>query len=216
MLLCEDEETGGVGASKFTKTQYVKELDVNYMVELDRRGSHDAVFYSCANSEFIDFICENTGYEESWGSYTDISTIMPVSKLCGVNLSCGYYKAHTTDEYVVYAEMMNTIEVVKKLVQIDVAEPFEYKEKKVLGNWIGGYSSGFGGWSGYGNPSSKSNLVEMAKKDKLLEREVIAVDDFGQEEILYAQGETKYECWFNLFLTYTDLCFDKILEYNFN
>ena len=43
VLFCEDEETGGHGARAFTKSGIKPE--VNYIVELDRTGSNDAVFY---------------------------------------------------------------------------------------------------------------------------------------------------------------------------
>lgn len=210
VLLCEDEEIGCVGAGKFVKTDYAKSLDVNYMIELDRRGNNDAVFYSCANNDFIDFICENTGYKEAWGSFTDISTIMPVSNLCGVNLSCGYYNAHMPSEYVVYAEMLNTIEVVKKLVQIEIAEPFVYVAKQVPI-----HDFGYGGWGGYGKPSAKKSLAQMARKDTMLELEVVITGIYGEEEVIYVQGNTKAECWFDFFTTYTNVCFDDILSYCF-
>ena len=43
VLFCEDEECGGVGAGCFASSGITP--DVNYIVELDRRGSQDAVFY---------------------------------------------------------------------------------------------------------------------------------------------------------------------------
>ena len=38
VLFTEDEEIGGVGAHKFADTDFVKNLDVNYMIEFDRKG----------------------------------------------------------------------------------------------------------------------------------------------------------------------------------
>lgn len=49
VLFCEDEEVGCVGAKKFTRGPLRPQ--VNYIVELDRRGSNDAVFYRCDNPE---------------------------------------------------------------------------------------------------------------------------------------------------------------------
>ena len=51
VLFCEDEEGGGQGARKFERSSIRPE--VNYLVELDRHGGNDAVFYSCNNREFI-------------------------------------------------------------------------------------------------------------------------------------------------------------------
>ena len=50
VLFCEAEETGGHGARAFTKSGI--KPDVNYIVELDRMGSNDAVFYQCRNRQF--------------------------------------------------------------------------------------------------------------------------------------------------------------------
>ena len=43
VLFCEDEEVGCIGAKKFTGGSLRPQ--VNYIVELDRRGNNDAVFY---------------------------------------------------------------------------------------------------------------------------------------------------------------------------
>ena len=124
VLLCEDEEIGGVGAHKFVKAKfgdftdtgefvefrYIDHLDVNYMIEFDRKGSNDAVFYSCDNKKFTNFVTDSTGFKFAYGSYSDISTLMPEAKLAAVNLSCGYYNPHQTSEYVVYDEMIDTID----------------------------------------------------------------------------------------------------------
>lgn len=54
VLFCEDEEVGCVGAKKFTRGSLRPQI--NYIVELDRQGSNDAVFYRCDNPEFEDFV----------------------------------------------------------------------------------------------------------------------------------------------------------------
>ena len=38
VLFCEDEESGGIGATKFTKTKLAKNLGFNYIIEFDRQG----------------------------------------------------------------------------------------------------------------------------------------------------------------------------------
>lgn len=129
VLFCEDEESGGIGSKKFTKTALIKELEnLKYMIELDRANGKDAVFYSCDNKEFTKFIEKNTGYKSAWGSFSDISTLAPAAGVAAVNLSCGYYNAHTTSEYVVVEEMLNTINVVKKLLDID-SPKFKYVKR---------------------------------------------------------------------------------------
>lgn len=128
VVFTEDEERGGIGAGKFSRSQIAKELagKLWYVIEMDRMDSNDAVFYQCENVEFEDFI--NKEYWKSdFGSYSDIVDICPVLKTAGVNLSCGYYKAHTQDEYVVLAEMEQNIKEIKKLIDRS-SESFEYIE----------------------------------------------------------------------------------------
>lgn len=128
VLFCEDEESGCIGSSKFCETDLINELsELNYLIELDRMNAKDAVFYNCANDEFTQFILDNTGYEEEWGSCSDISELSPACGVASVNFSCGYYNAHTTSEYVIVEEMLNTIEMVKKLLEVECGQ-FEYIE----------------------------------------------------------------------------------------
>ena len=145
VLFCEDEEIGGVGSKKFCKTELVNELtDLNYLIELDRANGTDAVFYNCINYDFIDFIEDNTGYKEAHGSFSDISNLSPACKVASVNLSCGYYNAHTTSEYVIVEEMLNTIETVKKLLDVECKQ-YEYKEETcfLYGRGYGGLYDGY-------------------------------------------------------------------------
>lgn len=129
ILFCEDEEKGGLGSRKFCRGKYLAELkELKYMIELDRAHKSDAVFYRCDNKDFTKFICKNTGYKESFGSFSDISTLAPAAGIAAVNLSCGYYNAHTSTEYVLIEEMLETIEAVKKLLDVE-CEQFKYVEK---------------------------------------------------------------------------------------
>lgn len=79
-------------------------------------NANDAVFYSCNNQEFTDFICKDF-YKEAFGTYSDICDIGPAFETASVNLSCGYYKAHTKDEYIVINEMQESIEQAIKILQ---------------------------------------------------------------------------------------------------
>lgn len=222
VLLCEDEETGGIGARKFAKTEYINDLDVNYMVELDRKGNNDAVFYSCDNPEFTAFITDTTGFQKAFGSFSDISVIAPAAKIAAVNLSSGYYNAHTTNEYVMYDEMMDTVEAVKTLVKTE-SEKFEYIAMKSIGHYnchAGGYFEedyednfldAYYGDAPYGN----KELYNEVKHDTEIELEVV-YDAFGiKEQVAYASGSTKMEAWFNFFLENPSVCFNDVTGYSF-
>lgn len=156
VLFCEDEEIGMVGATKFTQTDLAKKLAedsaFNYIIEFDRKGSNDAVFYDCDNDEFEKFITKEF-YKSSWGSFSDISVLAPFLKCAAVNLSCGYYNAHTKKEYVIIPEMEASIEAACKILERTTEDDkFEYIESERTGCYHGlggGYSGNWGGWSNY-------------------------------------------------------------------
>lgn len=239
ILLCEDEEIGTIGARKFSKTEYIKNLGVNYMVEFDRRGNNDAVFYSCDNKEFADFVTDFTGFKNVQGSWSDISVLMPEAKIAGVNLSSGYYAAHTTNEYVVYSEMMDTIDAAKVLILADCDKPFKYVMKQYPVSSFGSFNyrkpapkkvdvkataevkkdkDGMTyGRDLFDNPNYKdAALYRMAKKDKKIELEVITFSIDEVEDVIYSEGDTKAECWMNLFMDNPDLTFNEIVDFNWS
>lgn len=208
VLLCEDEEIGMVGAKKFCVSKYIDQLDVNYMIELDRKGVDDAVFYSCANEEFIKFVLDATGNTKAWGSFSDISTLMPITKLCGVNLSCGYFNAHTTSEYVNYKVMTDAILTAKCLIETECDKPFEYMQQRFS------YYDDTNDDDGY-RYSSYQDVSSRIAKDTHLELEAYVYTATGKEKVYYASGETKMECWFDLLTTNPHICIDDIVDYNF-
>lgn len=125
VLFCEDEEIGGIGAEKFAESGITP--DVNFIIEMDRRGSNDAVFYDCENEDFTKFIT-SFGFSEEWGSFSDISVIAPALGVAAVNISAGYYNEHTLKEYVDIEVMRINIERIKKIIRAS-KQKYEYIEK---------------------------------------------------------------------------------------
>ena len=203
VVLCEDEEIGGVGAHKFADTEFIHDLGVNYMIEFDRMNANDAVFYSCDNEEFTNFVTDFTGFKTAYGSFSDISILAPASKIAAVNLSCGYYKAHTTDEYVVYDEMLATIQAAKALIETE-CDKFEYIPKKQMALWDYNYPTSY--FSDYKKLSATKYLD--------LELEVVYMDG-DNEEVGYGRGRTKAEAWLDFFETYDTVCFAQIVDFSF-
>lgn len=218
VLFCEDEEIGGQGARRFEKSKHIKNLGVNYMLEFDRKGKNDAVFYSCDNKDFTEFICVTSGYEEAHGSFSDISIIAPTAGICAVNMSSGYYHPHTLDEYVIYDEMMRTVKAAKNLIETECNDVFVYKRKEFT-DFKTNY---FGKWdqmSWLDEPNERDFGLDFAKvvrEDDELTLEATIRTRKGKEETLIANGKTKMECWFDLFTSYTNVCFDDILDYSFS
>lgn len=129
VLFCEDEEVGGRGAELFAKSGILPQ--VNYLVELDRRGWNDAVFYECDNRAFVDFV-EGFGFREEFGSFSDISIIAPQLETAGVNISAGYYYEHSHREYIDLKHMMNNVERVIKMVGKECSH-FRYIQRRYTG-----------------------------------------------------------------------------------
>ena len=210
VLLCEDEEIGGVGARKFAQTDYIKNLGVNYMIEFDRKGNNDAVFYHCDNQDFINFVLDSTGFKEANGTYSDISTLMEPSKLCAVNLSSGYYNAHTKNEYVVYDEMFDTIAAAKGLIKEECTEPFKYVKKEYKYTPTKTYNTPV-----QTSMFDKKNIIDRIADDTHLELEVVYIGYGDVEKVAYGMGETKAECWLDVMTQNPWLCLARVVDYSF-
>lgn len=134
ILFCEDEEIGGVGSKKFVDTKHLDEVAkrIKFFIELDRANEDDLVYYNDDNKEFHKWCEKVTGYREATGSFSDISNLCPEAGISGVNISCGYYRAHTLQEFVVWDEMLNSIKATRKLIEAarELEKPWEYMRKK--------------------------------------------------------------------------------------
>lgn len=128
VLFTEDEETGCVGANKFCKSDIMP--DINFIIEFDRKGHKDCVFYDCDNPDFTKFI-ESFGFQTELGSCSDISFIAPHLGVAAVNLSCGYFNPHTLHEFVCLSIMEEVIETAR-IVLDNCGTKFEYIEAAKL------------------------------------------------------------------------------------
>ena len=202
ILFCEDEEIGCVGSSKFAETEYISEIsNLKFLIELDRRGNNDLVFYDDENEDFHEWCEKVTGYKENYGSCSDISNLMPESKRSGVNLSCGYYDEHTLKETVILEEMLGTLKATEKLIEASrtLSEPFEFVEyvPKTRDWWYGNsYSDGY-----YNN-----------WYDCVVETTIVWRDLDGIRKAVY-EGRDEYECLATFFMDHDKVCYADIEEY---
>jgi hypothetical protein len=157
VLFCEDEEIGGIGAGLFVKSNI--KPDVNYIVELDRRGDNDAVFYDCDNPEFAEFVT-SFGFREAMGSFSDISIIAPELKIAAVNISSGYYNEHSKHEYVDLSVVAKNIERIEQMVSAK-SKKFEYIETDYLlhGRWGRSYYEDIIDFDSYYAGNSKPRIA---------------------------------------------------------
>lgn len=124
VIFTTDEEIGCIGAEVLSYMPNPFE-DLRYMIQLDRRGANDCVFYDCDNPDFEKYI-ENFGFVTAYGSFSDISTICPEWGVAGVNLSVGYRDEHSTSEVLFVGQMLDTIEKVKKMLSEKDIPQFQY------------------------------------------------------------------------------------------
>ncbi len=110
-----DEEIGGLGASDVITYFPNPITNLKYIIQLDRQGENDCVFYQCDNKDFREYV-ETYGFITAPGSYTDISFICPKWGIAGVNLSVGYFGEHSTREMLSTYYMYLTIQKVCKML----------------------------------------------------------------------------------------------------
>lgn len=128
VLFTMDEEIGGLGAIAASKMSVIELFGEKpkYIIELDRQGINDAVFYDCDNKPFVEYV-ESFGFMLEWGTFTDISILCPVWECAGVNLSIGYVNEHSVAELFFPGDWSLTLEKVQEMIdEINEAPYFEY------------------------------------------------------------------------------------------
>lgn len=177
LLFTCDEETGAGGAIEFCaqygKGKLPKGLDgLKVLVEIDRKGGNDAVYYDCDNRELKAYI-ESKGFKTEYGSFSDISYIAPELGVAAVNLSAGYYCAHTQHEYIDRKQLSATIKRVVEIIEDSVKEDFPQYEY-IDAVWPRGYGMSYGRYGGlwdddFGMRSGKDAKAYLARKYGLLD-----------------------------------------------
>lgn len=142
IILTTGEEVGGVGAQEIVKDYPSNSLKLKFLIQLDRRGSNDCVFYNCGNQDFIKRI-ENYGFVEKYGTFTDISFLAPAWDVAATNLSVGYIDEHSYQERVFVSDLLCTYEKVCRILVDEKSLPhYRFMEKTYL----------------YGDSKTKPNL----------------------------------------------------------
>ena len=159
VVFTEDEEIGGLGATKFGSMDF--KLNANYVVEFDRKGDNDYVFYKDYNEDFENHI-KKFGFVKAYGSYSDITEIAVDYKIEAVNLSSGYYNPHTTSEYVDFSVMDDITHRAMQMIETPT-EKFEYVEDspKIVQTYHSGDSLKYSSWYGSSYYKKKVESVKV-------------------------------------------------------
>lgn len=125
------EEVGGIGSEYFESNNDLTHM--SYCLVLDRKGNDDIL---CASShdygtqEFEDVLLEmgkDYGYSVGHGTFCDADYFS--NQLSCANISCGYYNAHSKQEFVVLRDLQNALDYVHAVVSnIDIMfeAPYSY------------------------------------------------------------------------------------------
>lgn len=162
--------------------------EISYALVFDRRGSSDIIgnMNGYCSIKFEEEICEvgkSFGYSIGMGTFSDCDEISKY--LNCVNLSCGYYRAHSVNEYTNKKHLINALEFGKEIIKI-VKGPF--KHSIIQSSW-------FNNWS-YGDLRNDSYSACPHCHSKMDALEVY--DTHLDEDILY--GERCPKCFFESFL----------------
>ena len=116
-IFTADEEVGGIGA-RHVPAEKIK--DAAYIIEMDRRGSNDAIDVSgttrLCSQEFLE-IWEALGFKSATGTFTDLNELKEAApKVNMINLSCGYYNAHTDNEYLNIEEFEHNVDCIYEMI----------------------------------------------------------------------------------------------------
>lgn len=221
VVFCEDEEIGGIGSSMFIDSavfeDLVKSERIRYVIDLDRKGSDEAVYYELDNNDFKNFV-EKEFWHFDWGSFTDICNICPELGVAGVNLSIGYHKQHTKEEYVVLSEMDRAIEETKALIKrTDPNSTFEYiaysKSYGKYGYWNAYDDDDYGYYGSYGSwVNGKGNTSTGKATEKPTDFFYISYYDISGEQVEFVQAVSEYEAIGRFLSTHTEMTFNDIFD----
>jgi hypothetical protein len=100
ILFTTDEEKGCLGA--IAAACKINSPKIKYIVELDRRGKNDCVFYGCNNFEFINYI-EKHGFKFAKGTSSDVRHL---GSACSKSIQASAFLARPPGGY---EQIVNTI-----------------------------------------------------------------------------------------------------------
>jgi hypothetical protein len=156
IIFTVEEEIGGHGAHAVTKNDL---RGVSFFFTVDRMHGTDLISTYCGRpcapkefvTEFIRIAKDATGvtFKDTGGSFADTYTLSAM--VPGVNLSAGYYNAHTDKDFVLVDELYDVMMSVKAAIEhrqeLDAAikrAPADWQRPKYEYGygWGGGYATG--------------------------------------------------------------------------
>lgn len=97
--------------------------DCRFVIEPDRKGSEDLITQIgwtplCSDDFLKDIGFKKFGYKEADGMMTDIEALKDNGLMLScINLSCGYYKPHSNEEFVYKPALLNCLAFVDHIIK---------------------------------------------------------------------------------------------------
>lgn len=133
------EESGMIGADELIQDFPRSPIKINFIIQLDRRGKDDCVFYECDNIRFIKYI-QTFGFSLNYGTCSDISIIAPEWGIAATNVSVGYEDEHSYVERLYIKDLMQTIFKVDEILTANKKKSQKYKyipkPYRSFNNWM--------------------------------------------------------------------------------
>lgn len=97
--------------------------DCRFVIEPDRKGSEDLITQIgwtplCSDDFLRDIGFKKFGYKEAEGMMTDIEALKDKGLMLScINLSCGYYRPHSNEEFVYKPALLNCLAFVEHIIK---------------------------------------------------------------------------------------------------
>lgn len=167
-----DEETGCNGSSQANLLFF---NDCSFVLQADRRGNKDFIdiasgtkMQSKAFKKAVRPYLKDYGYDFEHGMMTDVMQLKENGlSVCAANISCGYYRPHSADEFVDYDDVMNCYNLMNDLcVNLGNTQWHHARERRsYYGGWghswdkDNNYKSGYNSWT-----SDKATKADRTKQ----------------------------------------------------
>ena len=173
IIFLDDEEVGMHGADLCALNS---PPPINMMIEIDRRGDKEVVFYgydtSHKNGKEFEKIFNSRGFDTEWGTCSDISVLAPKWNIAAANISAGFQSEHTSSEIFNICWWNNSLNLIRRILDSNVYnQPWKYhdkyakyKYKKQQPKWTRSeYGYWFPTYGGYNEPRN----TQLTFKDQL-------------------------------------------------
>lgn len=115
------EEIGCVGSERADMSFFD---DSRFVLQCDRRGGHDLIWNiggwtQLCSPEFLEAIgYQDFGYKKEIGMMTDVESLKNHGlNVSAVNMSCGYYRPHSDEEFTKKSELQNCLAFVEHIIE---------------------------------------------------------------------------------------------------